>query len=137
MEGFPDQFLWDRPWGVASPGFHLQHLGGVLDRLFTYARGEALSLAQLMALEKEGSPDEMGTDQEPAGPGLVRDFGRQVDRSLDQLGTTPEEILGDPREVGRARLPSTVLGLLVHAAEHTQRHIGQLLVTTRVLRSIS
>lgn len=80
LRDFPGELLWTRPGGVTSAGFHLQHLSGVLDRLFTYARGESLTPAQL---------------------------------------------------------PSTVLGLLFHAAEHTQRHLGQLLVTVRVQRDVS
>jgi uncharacterized damage-inducible protein DinB len=129
MEGFPEARLWHRPGGVASPGFHLQHLSGVLDRIFTYARGESLSQEQLDALAAEGKPGE----KEARVQELLFRFSRQVDRALDQLKTTPEQVLKDPREVGRARLPSTVIGLLVHAAEHTQRHTGQLLVTARVI----
>lgn len=128
VEGFPDALLWTRPAGVASAGFHLQHLAGVLDRLFTYARGEALTPEQREALAGEGSP--------PAGPSTARDlfraFHAQVDRALEQLRATEEATLTEPRAVGRLQLPSTVLGLLVHAAEHTQRHVGQLLVTVRV-----
>src|SRR5690242_9111353 len=55
MEGFPEDLLWERPGGVASPGFHLQHLSGVLDRLFTYAKGRSLDRDQLAALAVEGS----------------------------------------------------------------------------------
>ena len=66
MDGFPEELLWERPAGVASPGFHLQHLSGVLDRLFTYARGGGLDKEQLEDLASEGnrgrarerSPDE-------------------------------------------------------------------------------
>jgi hypothetical protein len=130
MEGFPEDRLWERPWNVASPGFHLQHLSGVLDRLFTYARGESLSKEQLRNLALEGS--EGSTRKE-----LVLQFAAQVDKAVRQLGSTPDQSLIAPREVGRAKLPSTVLGLLVHAAEHTQRHVGQLLVTSRILRSQS
>ena len=128
LNAFPDGALWDRPAGVASVGFHLQHLAGVLDRLLTYARGEALSPAQLDALDAEGRPDAALTAR-----GLVEAFGRQVDRALDQVGATDESTLLDARGVGRAQIPSTVLGLLVHAAEHTTRHVGQLLVTARVV----
>jgi hypothetical protein len=129
MAGFPEEKLWDRPGGVASVGFHLQHLTGVLDRLFTYARGEALDEGQLQALAMEGRPDTplRSTD-------LVARFHSQVDRALEQLRAIDERTLTDYRSVGRAQLPSTVLGLLVHAAEHTQRHVGQLLVTVRVQR---
>ena len=129
MEGFPDTHLWDRPAGVASPGFHLQHLSGVLDRLFTYARGQALDGDQLAALAAEGRPAERAR----SATELVQRFARQVDLALAQLRDTPEQSLTDPRGVGRAQIPSTVLGLLVHAAEHTQRHNGQLSVTVRVI----
>lgn len=128
MEGFPDTLLWERPGGVASAGFHLQHLTGVLDRLLTYARGELLNEAQLSALENEGRGDEEVR-------ALVTAFDAQVERALAQLRRTDTATLLEPRGVGRAQLPSTVLGLLVHAAEHTQRHVGQLLVTVRVLEA--
>ena len=132
MNGFPDSLLWERPGGndrpVASVGFHLQHLTGVLDRLFTYARGESLSVDQLTALSQEGKPS-------PYAPvpvaELVRLFDKQVDTALAQLRTTDEQTLIDVRLVGRAQVPSTVIGLLVHSAEHTTRHVGQLLVTVR------
>ena len=147
MEEFPEEYLWQRPAGVASPGFHLQHLAGVLDRLFTYAAGKPLSGEQLAQLAAEGTPSAERTVDPGGPPGTggvpgangpsIRDltdrFDRQVDKALDQLKQTPEDTLTTARGVGRAQLPSTVLGLLVHAAEHTQRHTGQLLVTVRVL----
>ncbi len=130
MAAFPDALLWERPGGVASPGFHLQHLAGVLDRLLTYARGEALDHAQLKDLAAEGAPIEgQSTVAE-----LLNRFNIQIDKALDQISQTPEPTLTETRYVGRARLPSTVAGLLFHAAEHTQRHNGQLLVTVRVLK---
>lgn len=131
MKDFPDHLLWERPAGVASVGFHLQHLRGVLDRLFTYAGGGMLSEAQLADLKAEGNPD--------AAPGgaaqLLRAFSEQVNQALTTLKGIDEAILLEPRKVGRAGLPSTVLGLLFHAAEHTMRHVGQLLVTTRVIKA--
>ena len=129
MLNFPDHLLWDRPVNVASVGFHLQHLTGVLDRLFTYARAEALSPEQLANLSAEGNPDEPSASVQQ----LVRRFNEQVDKAVDQLRLTDEQTLTQVRGVGRAQLPSTVLGLLVHAAEHTMRHVGQLSVTARVL----
>jgi uncharacterized damage-inducible protein DinB len=128
MAGFPEERLWERPGGVASVGFHLQHLAGVLDRLFTYARGKALDNAQSRKLAAEGTPEPGAGSRE-----LLATFEKQVDLALEQLRNTNEWTLTDYRAVGRAQLPSTVLGLLVHAAEHTQRHVGQLLVTVRVL----
>lgn len=128
MRGFPQRLLWQQPAGVASPGFHLQHLSGVLDRLFTYAKDQPLSSAQLEYLAKEGQPAEITVGE------LVHAFHLQVDKALEQLRNTPEPALVAFRGVGRAKLPSTMLGLLAHAAEHTQRHVGQLLVTVRVLK---
>ncbi len=126
---FPETLLWERPAGVASVGFHLQHLTGVLDRLFTYARRETLSPDQLAALSSEGKPDFTTLSVEE----LAWRFDEQVELALAQLRTTDEKTLTDVCGVGRAQLPSTVIGLFTHAAEHTMRHVGQLSVTTRVL----
>jgi hypothetical protein len=131
IDDFPPSQLWIRPVGVASPGFHLQHMRGVLDRLFTYARGEPLTADQLRTLAAEGTPG----DDPPSPEELVAAFDAQVDRAVAQLRATDPATLGDVRAVGRAQLPSTVIGLLVHAAEHVQRHLGQLLVTARVART--
>ena len=121
MQDFPDNLLWEKPAGVASPGFHLQHLSGVLDRVFTYARAEALTAAQLEQLRAEDiSP---GIDLSITK--LMNRFNQQVDMALAQLKNTNEKTLTDFRGVGRKLLPSTVIGLLVHGAEHTMRHAGQ------------
>ncbi|QCR21095.1 DinB family protein [Pontibacter sp. SGAir0037] len=133
MQAFPDKLLWEKPAGVASVGFHLQHLTGVLDRLFTYARGEALTAEQLAWLEAEGKS---GADS-LTGAALVKKFRDQTDRALEQLRSTPENSLKEARGVGRSQIPSTVHGLLVHAAEHTMRHVGQLYVTACVVKNFS
>ncbi len=130
MKDFPEPLLWQQPAGLASPGFHLQHLSGVLDRLFTYARGQALNAEQLAWLSGEGKPEIGGGLK-----GLLQKFDKQVDRAILQLEITSVDELTAVRGVGRAQIPSTVLGLLVHAAEHTQRHNGQLLVTVQVLKA--
>jgi uncharacterized damage-inducible protein DinB len=125
---FPETLLWQKPSWVASVAFHLQHLAGVLDRLFTYAKGGQLSELQIKALQKEGKEDSdiRLTD-------LIRLFNSQVESAINQLKNTTAESLSETRGVGRKQIPSTVLGLLFHAAEHTQRHTGQLLVTVRIL----
>ena len=115
----PDELLWTRPGGVASAGFHLRHVSGVVDRLFTYARGEKT--------------------EPPATPvsavELAAAFGLQVEGAVEVLRRMDETTLAQPRAVGRKALPSTVRGLLFHAAEHVQRHLGQLIVTVRVQRA--
>jgi uncharacterized damage-inducible protein DinB len=128
VDGFPEELLWERPGGVASVGFHLQHLAGVVDRLLTYARGESLTDVQRSTLAAEGHPGETA----PSLPDLLSAFHDTTDRALDQLRGTGEASLSEAREVGKGKLPSTVIGLLFHAAEHSQRHLGQLLVTVRV-----
>ncbi len=128
MTDFNGAMLWQRPAGCASAGFHLQHLSGVLDRLFTYAKGQPLTAAQLQQLAAEGKETTEITVQ-----GLLNAFQEQVEKAMAQLRNTDEHTLTEMRTVGRAGLPATVLGLLVHAAEHTMRHAGQLLVTVRVL----
>jgi uncharacterized damage-inducible protein DinB len=128
MHNFPAEKLWEKPAGVASVGFHLQHLSGVIDRLFTYAKGESLTEQQLNYLHNEGKPTENISLQK-----LLTNFNMQVDTALKQLTETKEETLTDDRSVGRKKLPSTVIGLLFHAAEHTMRHTGQLLVTAKFL----
>ncbi|MCF2492600.1 MULTISPECIES: DinB family protein [Dyadobacter] len=130
LSNFPVALLWERPADVASVGFHLQHLTGVLDRLFTYARAESLSENQLAYLKSEGQP----LSSTSALNELLDAFNRQILIALTQLKHTDEETLTQIRYVGRAMLPSTHLGLLFHAAEHTQRHTGQLLVTSRMLK---
>lgn len=129
MDNFPENLLWECPAGLASPGFHLLHLSGVIDRLFTYARGETLNADQLNYLSAEQSGQQSGYQVYD----LLSRFKKQVDSAIKELKETPERIVLESRGVGRAQIPSTVLGLLVHTAEHTQRHIGQLLVTVRIL----
>jgi len=113
-------------------GFHVRHASGSLDRLFTYARGEALSKEQRTFLASEAEP---GSPPAEAAA-LALDFERQVDRALAQLHATPESTLLEPRGVGRLQLPSTVLGLLVHTAEHTQRHVGQIITTAKIAQAV-
>jgi hypothetical protein len=127
--------LWARPGGAASIGFHLTHLAGSLDRLLTYARGDTLSAAQRAALAAETRDD--AADQAEIGVDTLIGGGLDaIDRALAQVRATPLCTLDEAREVGRARLPSTVLGLLFHAAEHAQRHSAQIMTTVKVIASV-
>ena len=123
--------LWARPAGLASVGFHVEHVGGVLDRLFTYARGATLDEAQRAALKREGQPGDPPRDAAT----LLAALDAAVARALDHLRATDPSTLADPRALGRRALPTTVGGLLFHAAEHAQRHTGQAFVTARIVRA--
>lgn len=131
LADLPVEALWARPGGAASVGFHLRHVAGVLDRLLTYARGEALSEGQKSAMRAEGEPGEPPAD----AAALVALARAACERALAQVRATPREALLEPRGVGRKQLPSTVLGLLHHAAEHATRHAAQALTTAKVLRA--
>lgn len=130
LVAFPADLLWEKPAGVASVGFHLKHLKGVVDRLFTYADGKMLSPEQMNHLKVESVSADVHSAQV-----LIDEFRKQVGSAIDQLKATDVTTLTDIRGVGRKQIPSTVIGLLFHAAEHIQRHVGQLIVTVRVLKA--
>jgi uncharacterized damage-inducible protein DinB len=124
--------LWLRPGGAASVGFHLRHIAGSIERLLTYAAGRQLTEEQKQAVAGEAEP---GEPPEPAAA-VLQAAQAAIERALEVLRATPREALLEPREVGRARLPSTVLGLLFHVAEHTQRHTGQVITTAKIVRGL-
>ena len=130
LEGLTPEQVGHRPAGAASVEFHVRHAIGSLDRLLTYARGESLDDRQRDALAGEHTPSGLGPGE------LTALFDEAVERALAQLRATDESTVLEARFVGRARLPSNVLGLLFHAAEHTQRHVGQLTTTARIVRTL-
>src|SRR4051794_30731024 len=118
-----------RPAGVASCAFHVRHMAGVIDRLFTYARGEMLNDEQYAALKGEAEPMRAGE-----AAAVLAALDARVTAAVEEPRAIDGATLGDYRSVGRAKLPSTIIGCLVHGAEHAMRHVGQLSVTVRVVR---
>jgi uncharacterized damage-inducible protein DinB len=129
VEGLTEEQWNARPANVASSAFHVRHMAGVIDRLFTYARGESLSDEQFTSMKAEKNPLTMAEV-----PVVLAALHRRVELAIDQLRATDVTTLGDFRPVGRSKLPSTVIGCLVHGAEHAMRHVGQLSVTARIVR---
>lgn len=123
----PADKVWAAPPGLAPLGFQLKHIAGSIDRLLTYAKGEALSTEQMETLRKETEPS--GTLGE-----LLSRIRVSAEAVAAFAGAIDPAKLAEFRGVGRKQLPTTVIGLLVHIAEHTQRHVGQAIVTIRVLR---
>jgi hypothetical protein len=123
------QQLWLKPNGAASVGFHLRHIVGSMDRLLTYVRGEQLSEGQLEFLRSEDTPTADAKQ-------LIAETQMAIDKALEMLRKTKNETLFEPRSVGRKNLPSTVIGLLYHVGEHTSRHAGQIITTTKIARSL-
>ena len=130
VEPLTEQEWNARPAGVASAAFHVRHITGVIDRLFTYARGSTLSAEQFAALQAEGGELHIGEVAQ-----VLAALSARVDAAVAELGEVDVATLGDFRPVGRAQLPSTVIGCLVHGAEHAMRHVGQLSVTVRIVRN--
>ncbi|HZD46129.1 MAG TPA: DinB family protein [Acidobacteriaceae bacterium] len=116
-----------RPSGLPSVAFQLRHIAGSIDRLLTYAEGRDLSEAQLAELGREG---------DGAMPHvLLRGFGASIARASQRIRGFIGADLEVERFVGRNRLPTTLGGLLVHVAEHTQRHVGQMVTTAKVVKA--
>jgi hypothetical protein len=130
VDGLSEEHWNARPSNVASVAFHVRHIPGVIDRLFTYARGAALSEAQFAALELE-----RGRVTAADVPHVLAALDARITAAVDELRAVDPSTLGDFRGVGRKQLPSTVIGCLVHGAEHSMRHVGQLSVTARIVRA--
>ena len=121
----PEQ-IW-KPMPGGSLGFHLKHLAGSVDRLTTYLFGGNLTGGQLDSLAAESAGLEDAAE-------LLDWVGIQLSKSEQRLLTLEDSALFEQRFVGRQRLPTTTLGLLVHLAEHTQRHLGQSITLSHLLR---
>jgi uncharacterized damage-inducible protein DinB len=121
-----DEELGASPAGLPPVAFHIRHIARSLDRLLTYAEGCSLTREQLAALKNEmQSGETRGT--------LFAELHNALARSGDRIRTLAAANLEQPRSVGKKALPSTVGGLLVHVADHTQRHVGQAVTTAKIL----
>jgi uncharacterized damage-inducible protein DinB len=126
VDPLPDAALDARPGHAASIAFHLRHIPRSLDRLLTYAEGNQLSPTQLEALKTEGDPGEPKA-------GLLAEFHQGLDDGTRRIRAFAAADLEQPRGVGRKALPTSVGGLLVHCADHTLRHTGQVVTTAKIV----
>jgi len=124
-----DDQLNARPRGIASVAFHLRHIARSVDRLLTYAEGMRLNGDQFSALESE-------TDARATSSGLLAEFDEALTQAALRIRALAPVPLDLPRKAGRKELPTTVGGLLVHVADHTQRHVGQAITTAKIVRAI-
>ena len=120
------------PGGAAAIGFHIAHITGSLDRLFTYVRGESLSPDQVNYFHKEKC---MGLEH--SRDELFSAVLGRIDICLEALREISDRQLLESRAVGREQLPSNVIGLLFHSAEHTTMHVGQIRTTLKVIRGLA
>ena len=119
--------VWARPHGLAPLGFHLRHIARSVDRLTTYLEGRSLNASQMAALAAEM---EAGAGLEE----LMAEIHGALRRAEEVIRGIEPAIFNEPRWVGRRRLPTTVMGLVVHIAEHTQRHVGQAIAAAQLAR---
>lgn len=116
------------PSGLARVAFHLRHIAGSVDRLLTYAEGSQLTAVQIAALSDESAPNAVTLQ-------VLADLRTAFQLALKRVTALTCADLEAPRSVGRRALPTTVGGLLVHVADHTQRHIGQAIITAKIIRA--
>jgi hypothetical protein len=129
--GLSSGSIWATPRGLTSVGFHILHIAGSTGRLMTYLQGRELTAAQLNALAAEQLPAMLAREELLAALNSAFDDAEGVIRAIDPA------TLADPRTVGRKRLPTTVIGLLTHIAEHTQRHVGQAIAAAKLVALLS
>ncbi len=125
--GLSQTQLYERPAGVASVGFHLRHIVGSVGRLLTYAEAGSLSDMQMAMLKAESEESQSAEE-------LFSELRAAISKSIERVRRLSPAQLEEQRFVGRKQLPTTVGGLLVHVAEHTQRHVGQAIVTARIVK---
>ncbi|SRR5258708_18257620 len=121
-----DEELNASPDGIAPMAFHLRHIARSLDRLLTYAEGRQLAAEQIASLKLESAPGAIGSE-------LFSELHLALTASAARVRAFGVEQLGEPRKVGKKELPTTVGGLLVHVADHTQRHVGQAVTTAKIV----
>jgi uncharacterized damage-inducible protein DinB len=127
-EGLTTEDVWRRTGSLPSLGFHLRHIAHSVDRLVTYLCGDQLSDAQIATLKQESEPGRATLAE------LLADVDEKLADAERRIRAIEPGVLNEPRYIGKKRLPSTVLGLLVHVAEHTQRHLGQAITTAKLAR---
>lgn len=130
--GLTDAEVHSQPLGLPSIAFHLRHIARSTDRILTYAEGNQLSAEQLATLktEKDGEGK-----QEPLAE-LIAEVEISFSNAADRIRTLAGADFDTPRGVGRKQLPTSLGGALIHVADHTQRHTGQVVTTAKVLKAL-
>jgi uncharacterized damage-inducible protein DinB len=123
-----DEELNARPGNIAPVAFHIRHIARSSDRLLTYAEGNSLSAEQIAAMNSE--MDSQATREE-----VFAEFNSAMKTHAARIRAFASERLAESRSVGRRQMPTTVAGLLVHVADHAQRHVGQVITTAQIVKS--
>jgi uncharacterized damage-inducible protein DinB len=127
-DGLTDAEIHSSPLGLNSIAVQLRHIAGSVDRILTYAEGNQLSAEQLATLKAEGTGGESLTS-------LLAAVQESFANAAERIKALAAEDLETPRAVGRKQLPTSLGGALIHVADHTQRHVGQVVLTAKVLKA--
>jgi uncharacterized damage-inducible protein DinB len=128
-EGLSDAEVHAQPLGLTSIAFHLRHIARSTDRILTYAEGNQLSAEQLAALKAE-----QGGEESLAA--LLAEVETSFGNAAERIRALAGSDLNTFRGVGRKQLPTSVGGALIHVADHTQRHVGQVVTTAKVVKAL-
>jgi uncharacterized damage-inducible protein DinB len=127
--GLTDAEVHAQPHGLTSVAFHLRHIARSIDRILSYAEGKQLSAEQMATLKAEQNGEETLAE-------LLAEVEVSFSDAVERIRVLATADLDIPRAVGRKQLPTSIGGALIHVADHTQRHAGQVITTAKVLRAI-
>jgi len=129
LEGLSDAEVHAQPLGLPSIAFHLRHIARSVDRLLSYAEGNQLTAEQLTSLKAEQSGEETLA-------ALLAEVETSFSNAADRIGVLATADFNTFRGVGRKQLPTSIGGALIHVADHTQRHTGQVVTTAKVVKAL-
>ena len=130
--GLTDEEVHSQPLGLPSIAFHLRHLARSTDRILTYAEGNQLSAEQLAVLKTE----QVGEEKQESLAELIAEVEISFSNAAERIRTLASANFDTPRGVGRKQLPTSLGGALIHVADHTQRHTGQVVTTAKVIKAL-
>ena len=128
-DGLTDEEVHAHPLELPSIAFHLRHIARSTDRLLSYAEGSQLSPEQLTALKAEQSGEESLAT-------LLSEVEVSFSNASDRVRVLATADFNTFRGVGRKQLPTSIGGALIHVADHTQRHVGQVVTTAKVVKAL-
>lgn len=128
-DGLSDTEVHAQPLGLTPVSYHLKHIARSIDRILTYAEGGQINGDQLAALKGESSGAETLNE-------LLAEVDAATGRAADRIRALHDADINTFRGVGRKQLPTSIGGALIHVADHTQRHVGQVVTTAKVLKAL-
>jgi uncharacterized damage-inducible protein DinB len=128
-QGLTDAEVHSEPLGLTSVAFHLRHIARSVDRILSYAEGKQLSAEQMAALKAEQSGGETLAE-------LLAEVEASLSNAAERVRVLATADFDTSRSVGRKQLPTNIGGALIHVADHTQRHVGQVVTTAKVLKAL-